>query len=179
MTAPPPTPTLAALQLCWLIECLFRVIQKFGLELCVALMISNFLEAQEKLADTIVSASSQLVGGYFWRLSGDEPNSLCRFLGMEEDELKVILRLCKIYIGEKDNLSKKNLDSFVTRAKCEHTTYRIKKQLVWFIMIGNNAKLLHARSLSLLPQHMHPLVSPVSEMSLEIPFRCHFQKLQR
>jgi hypothetical protein len=88
------------------------------------------------LVDSIKAASVR-VNAYFWRLSGDEPNSLCRLLGMEEEELKVILHLCKIYIGDKDNLLKKNFDSFLNLCCCEHTTYRLKKQLVWLIKVGN------------------------------------------
>jgi hypothetical protein len=95
----------------------------------------NFLDGQQKLVVSIKSASDR-VNAYFWRLSGDEPNSLCRLLGMEEDELKVIFRLCKIYIGDKNNLSKKNFDFFLDLCGCEHTTFRLKKQLVWFIKIG-------------------------------------------
>ena len=42
--------------------------------------------------------------------SGDEPDSLFRFLGTEEEELKDVLRLCKVYNGEKDNISKNNFE---------------------------------------------------------------------
>ena len=62
--------------------------------------IMNFLQAQSELSESIKAAAS-----HFWRLSGDEPNSLCHFLGMEEEELKGVLCLCKVYNGEKDNIS--------------------------------------------------------------------------
>ena len=75
----------------------------------------NYLEAQKQLVDSIKSALTT-VNSYFWRLSGDEPNSLCRFLCMEEEELKVILRLCKIYNiynGDKDDFSKNNFKTLM------------------------------------------------------------------
>ena len=66
----------------------------------------------EELATTINSVASNL-NCYFWRLSGDAPNSVCKFLGVEEAQLKVVLRLCKIYTGKKDNFSKKNFENFM------------------------------------------------------------------
>jgi hypothetical protein len=81
----------------------------------------NYLEAQKDLAEAI-HAASQRVNVYFWQLSGDKPNSLCRFLGMTEDELKIVLRLCKIYIGEKDNFLKNNFELTMSHCGCDWTT---------------------------------------------------------
>jgi hypothetical protein len=69
----------------------------------------NYLEAQQELAETIKNAAMK-VNPYFWQLSGDKPNSLCRFLGIGEEELKKSLRLCKIYNGPKDQFSKNNFE---------------------------------------------------------------------
>ena len=80
----------------------------------------NYLEAQIQLADSIKTALTK-VNSYFWRLSRDAPNSLCRFLCMEEEELKVILRLCKIIIGDKDNFSKNNFEMLAGRCCCDLT----------------------------------------------------------
>jgi hypothetical protein len=68
-----------------------------------------YLQAQHEFADSIKLVGSK-VKSYFWRLSGEEPNSLSRFLGIEEKELKSILRLCKIYPGDKDSFSKNNFE---------------------------------------------------------------------
>jgi hypothetical protein len=57
------------------------------------------MEVQRDLA-SFIKKRSTLVKASFWRLSGDETNSLCRFLGITEEELKVILRLSKIYTGD-------------------------------------------------------------------------------
>jgi hypothetical protein len=96
----------------------------------------NFLDAQKEFAESIKMAGSK-VKSYFWRLSGDEPNSLCRFLGMEEKELKSILRLCKIYTGEKDNFSKNNFELLMSQCGLDYTTYRLLSKHERFILIGN------------------------------------------
>jgi hypothetical protein len=95
----------------------------------------NFLDAQKELAEAISSAGGR-VNVYFWRLSGDAPNSLCRFLGMEEEELKVVLRLCKIY-NEKENFSKNNFELLMSQCGCDWTTFRVEGKVERFIRIGN------------------------------------------
>jgi hypothetical protein len=51
------------------------------------------------------------VNAYYWRLSGEAPNSLCKFLGVEEEELKTILQLCKVYnVDSIDNFSRNNFE---------------------------------------------------------------------
>ena len=67
----------------------------------------SFLVAQSELATCIKKASSQ-VDFFYWRLSGNAPNSLCKFLGMDEEEFKEELRRCKILTGKNDNFSKNN-----------------------------------------------------------------------
>ena len=67
--------------------------------------IMHYMEAQKDLATSIKSIGSK-VNSYFWRLSGDEPNSLCKLLSMQEEELKVILHLCQIYFGQNNKFNK-------------------------------------------------------------------------
>jgi hypothetical protein len=55
----------------------------------------NFMEAQQELAE-FMKATASTVKACFWRLSGDGPNSLSRFLGIDEADLMLVLRLCKI-----------------------------------------------------------------------------------
>jgi hypothetical protein len=96
----------------------------------------NFMEVQRDLAAFIKSSSTTLKGS-FWRLTGDEPNSLCRFLGITEEELRVILRLSKIYTGEQNNFSKNKFELLVTQCETDWTTYRIQGKVERFIMLGN------------------------------------------
>jgi hypothetical protein len=102
----------------------------------------NYLDAQKDLSSTIMTAAEK-VKAYFWRLSGDEGNSLCRFLGMEEEELKVVLRLCKIYNGDNDNFSKKKFEEFLSHCDgCDFTTFRIKGKVIWYMKIGSGSATL-------------------------------------
>jgi hypothetical protein len=96
----------------------------------------NFLQAQENLAESIIKAGRG-VSPYFWRLSGDAANSLNRILGVAEEDLKVILRLCNIYTGENDNFSKKNFDLLITKSGCDWTTYRLNGKVERFLKIGD------------------------------------------
>ena len=90
----------------------------------------------EELATTINSAASNC-NCYFWRLSSNAPNSLCKFLGVEEDQLKVVLRLCKIYTGKKDNLSKNNFEKFMSvLSRSDWTTFQFNGKKEYFIKIG-------------------------------------------
>jgi hypothetical protein len=101
----------------------------------------NFRVAQQQLALQMKTVSSK-VNYYFWRLSGDEPNSLCRLLGMEEEELKVVLRVCKVYIGDTDNFSKNNFEQVMALSECDYTTYRINNRVERFIRVGKEGEVV-------------------------------------
>jgi hypothetical protein len=80
----------------------------------------DFHQAQEDFAKLIKSVADQ-VQSYYWRLSGDAPNSFCQFLSLEEEELKAILRLCKVYnVESNDSFSKNNFDTLMLL--CRHPT---------------------------------------------------------
>jgi hypothetical protein len=96
----------------------------------------SHMAAQQHVASFIKSTSAA-VKPYFWRLSGDAPNSLCRFLGVDEEELKSVLRLCKVYKGEKDNFSKNNFELLVLQCETDWTTYRLNGKAERFIRLGH------------------------------------------
>jgi hypothetical protein len=110
---------------------------KFSLQLAAM----NYKDAQRELAETIRAASDK-VKCYFWQLSGDGPNSLSRFLGMEEEELKGVLRLCKIFVGEKDNFSKNNFEDTMGMCHCEWSYCRLNGKVERFINIGKEGKVI-------------------------------------
>jgi hypothetical protein len=95
----------------------------------------NFMEAQKELAE-FIKATASTVKAYFWMLQGDGPNSLSRFLGIDEEDLKVVLWLCKIYVGDKDKFSKNNCKLLVTQCETDWTTYRLQGKAVMFIRLG-------------------------------------------
>jgi hypothetical protein len=69
---------------------------------------------------------SNKVDCYFWRLTGKEPNSLCIFLGIEEETLKSLLRACKVYIGDNDHVSKKNFELLMDQSGLDWTVFQRK-----------------------------------------------------
>ena len=102
----------------------------------------NFHKAQQEFVSLIKSAASK-VNPYLWRLSGDEPNSLCKFLGLKENELKAILRLLRIYNGNNnDNFSKNNFELLMLMCKpdVDWVPYRINNKPERFIKIGPGGK---------------------------------------
>jgi hypothetical protein len=119
----------------------------------------NYLDALGELAGTIKAAAAK-VNCYFWQLSGDAPNSLCKFLCMGEEELKVVLRLCKIYIGEKDNFSKNNFPPMMTLCGCDSTTFKLNGKLERFIKIGEEGE-------SILPKDMFDAGGSLSVYPIE------------
>jgi hypothetical protein len=120
----------------------------------------NFLEAQQDLANTMKTMASS-TKAFFWRLSGDEPNSLCRYLGMDEEELKIVLRLCKIYTGEKDNFSKNNFELLVSKSESDWTTYRLFGKAERFIRLG------HDTSDVVLPKDQYDALGKLSYYPIE------------
>jgi hypothetical protein len=101
----------------------------------------DFLHAQKLLAGILKSVDER-VDQYFWRLTGKEPNSLCILLGIEEESLKVILRACKIYIGDADNVSKRSLELLMDQAGLDFTTFRMKGIFDRFIKLGKKGDLV-------------------------------------
>ena len=95
---------------------------------CLQRRIMNFLKAQTTLEESIKLASCK-VKTYLWQLSGDQPNSFCRFFDIGEEDLTVVFRLCKIYIGEKDNFSKNNFELTMSQCGCDWPTYRLRGKL--------------------------------------------------
>lgn len=94
------------------------------------------VQAQKLLAESIVGAGRRM-NLSFWRLSGDAANSLCKFLSMDEQDLKMILRMCEIYIGEKDNFKKRNFELLMTLSGCDYTSYQMSGKKEWFILAGD------------------------------------------
>jgi hypothetical protein len=119
----------------------------------------NFRVAQEQFGIQLKTVSSK-VNFYFWRLSGDEPNSLCRLLGMEEEELKVVLCLCKVYTGDTDNFSKNNFEVLMGLCECDFTTYRINNKVERFIRVGKEGKVV-------LPKDMYDEDGKLSHYPIE------------
>jgi hypothetical protein len=120
----------------------------------------SHLEVQQQLASYIKSTAIALKP-YFWRLSGDAANSLCRFFGVDEEELKGVLCLCKAYIGEKDNFSKNNFELLVLQCETDWTTYRLGGKAERYIRLG------HGSSEVVLPKDQYDAMGTLSHYPVE------------
>jgi len=61
------------------------------------------VEAQQALADLITKLGSTTVC-YWWKLLGNKPNSLSRLLDVSDEEMRLILRKCRILYRSADSL---------------------------------------------------------------------------
>lgn len=69
----------------------------------------NLHEAQQEFVSFHQSVGNNVNAYLLWRLSGDAPNSLCKVLGLKEEELKIILRFLRVYKADNnDSFSKNN-----------------------------------------------------------------------
>jgi hypothetical protein len=88
------------------------------------------------------------VDAYLWRLSGDAPNSLCKFLGLEEEELKIILRFLRVYNADNNNFfSKNNFDILMLMCTphLDWVSYRLNLKPERFINIGRGVEKLRPK----------------------------------
>jgi hypothetical protein len=107
----------------------------------------NYHEAQQEFAG-IIKSTAVKVNAYLWRLSGDAPNSLCKFLGLEEEELKTILRLCRVYNADNNNsFSKNNFDllMLICQPYVNWMQYRLNTRPKRFIRIGHGGEMLRPK----------------------------------
>jgi hypothetical protein len=102
----------------------------------------NLHDPQQELSEFIKSAAEKVKRYYWWRLSGDAPNSLCKFLALDEHDLKIILPLCKIYNGDSDSFSKNNFDLLMLRCQphLDWAEYRLNRRPECFIKIGRSGE---------------------------------------
>ena len=98
----------------------------------------ELFEAQQQFAD-FVKSLSDTVNAYYWWLSGEAPNSLCKFLGVQENDIKILLRFFKVYhLESNDNFKKKNFDSLMLMCHphVSWVEYRLNGKPERFIKIG-------------------------------------------
>jgi hypothetical protein len=100
--------------------------------------------ARENLA-RILNEISPRVTSYCWKLGGDDHDSLSRFMGVDEDDMVKVLRLCEIYGSSDTNVRMGKFEAFayfLDRACCEWTTYRAAgtRKAIPFIRIGSRER---------------------------------------
>ena len=114
---------------------------------------------QQLVADLVNKLASTTVC-YWWKLLGDEPNSLCRFLDIPWKEMRLILRKCRVLYGASDSFKTVEYEKLMTRISCDYTTYRPSGKPEHFMKIGDKLVDVHAVER---PKDMHSIGSGVLE----------------
>jgi len=78
----------------------------------VARVEINHVKAQELLAELVNKLGSTTVC-YWWKLLGNDHNSLCRFLDVPYDQMRLTLRKCRILYGEGDSFRTSEYESLM------------------------------------------------------------------
>jgi len=81
----------------------------------------SHVEACELLADLVKKLGSTTVC-YWWKLLGDDPNSLSRLLDISWEEMRLILRKCRILHGPADSLRFSEFEELTNKIGCHYTT---------------------------------------------------------
>jgi hypothetical protein len=100
----------------------------------------HYATHQKNLVAAIKTVAAN-VAAYYWKLSGDEPNSLCKLLSLEEEDLKIVLRNCEIYYGQDDFFNKNIFDEFIQYLSPHGwILVKIRGKREYFIYLGDVGK---------------------------------------
>ena len=102
----------------------------------VAGAMMTHVEAQQAFADLIKKLGLTTVC-YWWKLLGDDANSLSQFIDVSDEEMRLILRKCRILYGPADSLRTSEFEKLMTKIGCHYTTYRPSKRPEYFLKIGD------------------------------------------
>jgi len=105
----------------------------------VARVEMTHVAAQDQLASLIIKLSSCTVL-HWWKLLGDEPNSLCKFLDMPYSDMRLVLRKCHILYGEGDKFRTSEYEKLMAQIGCDYTTYRPCGKPEHFIKLGDKTE---------------------------------------
>jgi len=98
--------------------------------------VLNEVTAQEDLA-VLINRLSVAAVSHWWKLIGDEPNCLCRFLDMPWEDLRSILRKCRVLYGENDSFRTIKFEELMGRIGCEWSLYRPSHKIDQFLRLGD------------------------------------------
>lgn len=96
----------------------------------------DFYEALKGVAELLKQVSSQTAEAYYWLITGDEPNSLCRLLGITEEEMNTVFVACRIFAPDTSKFSANYFQMLTSLAEVDSTVYKINKVSHRFILIG-------------------------------------------
>ena len=120
----------------------------------------SHVDAQETLASLVKKLSSTTVC-YWWKLLGDDHNSLCHLLDVSAQEMRLTLRKCRILYGDNDSFRTSEFEKLMLRIGVDYSTYRPKGKPEYFLKIGAKTDDSHA---VLVPKDMHSIGGILEQM---------------
>ena len=101
------------------------------------------VEAQQALAG-LINKLGATAACYWWTLLGDEPNSLCHFLDMSCNDVRLTLRKCRVLCGAADSFRTSEFENLISKIGCDYSIYRPKGKPTCFLKIGDNIDDVHS-----------------------------------
>jgi len=72
----------------------------------------------------------------WWKLQGDEPNSLIQLLDVTAKDMRLILRKCRILYGAADSFRTSKFENLIQKIGCHYTTYKPSGKPEHFLKLG-------------------------------------------
>ena len=99
--------------------------------------VASQITPEDQLA-TVINRMSAVTVSYYWKLLGDEPNSMCRLLDVPWSDMRLILRKCNVLYGPNDKFKMKKFENLMERIGCQWSCYRPHGKPEHFICVGDN-----------------------------------------
>jgi len=103
--------------------------------------VLNEVTAQQHLV-LLVNRLAATTTACWWKLLGEEPNSVCKFLDTSWEDMRLILRTCGVLHGPTDSFKTKKFEDLMGRIGCDWVLYRPSRKIDQFLRLGeqrNNA----------------------------------------
>lgn len=94
----------------------------------------------------------------YWKILGDEPNSMCKLLDIPWSDMRSILRKCKVLYGANDSFRVKKFEEMMLDIGCHWVAHRPQGRPEHCMRVGNNTEHVAADMHSLTGGNleMHP-----------------------
>ena len=99
--------------------------------------VASQITPEDQLA-TVINRMSAVTVSYYWKLLGDEPNSMCRLLDVPWSDMRLILRKCNVLYGPNDKFKMKKFENLMERIGGQWSCYRPHGKPEHFIYVGDN-----------------------------------------
>jgi len=116
----------------------------FGMwQLKLERVVMSHVDAQRLFADLINKLGSTTLCCW-WKLLGDEPNSISQLLDMPFADVRLTFRKCRILCGPADSFRTTEFEKLMVMCEIDYTTCRPSGKPECFLKIGDRTHDAHA-----------------------------------